>query len=280
MEGPVTPEDKAAEAEANAKAAARADQGILPEGGAVSDGDAKDRPEWCPEKYARFNEDGSFSADLSAAEMSKGMDHLNKMATQNRQADGDDGDGSGEEVPLSEQSGESDDALTSPEFWSGLTDEFNDNGKLTDESQKIVLDLGIPQQMIDDFIAGQAARGDAYQAKVTSVLGDNGASEYEALVAWGGENMTEAEAKVFNDSIQSGDMTRAQIAVRDLKVQYVKAEGSYDGLALGGSGSSGPAGAQPFASRYEQSQAIRDPRYEKDSAYRKSVEDRIVATSF
>lgn len=274
-------DDATAAAAANAAAELRSD-GVDT---TVTEEDPKARPEWCPEKFAKFNEDGTFNASSSAIELSKAHSGLETRFTQDQQAantqqgedtqNGDDSTQNGDDLPASDH-----EPLTDASFWESLTDEYNKTGALSDESRVIVRDLGIPDAMVDDFIAGQAARGDQYHTQVTSVLGDNGAAEYDALVGWADGHMNVEEAKVFNDAVTSGDITSAQVAIRDLKAQYVAAEGSFGGLLLGGSTGGGPQGVQPFASRFEQSAAINDPRYTRDKDYHKSVEARVDISSF
>jgi hypothetical protein len=270
----VSPDDQAAADAANLAAESRAEGNPTPE--------PTERPEWCPEKFARFNDDGTFNASMSATELSKAHGGLEARFTQSQQDDLTEDD-------LEEQDNAPDDDLpaaehepiTNEEFWDGLTTEFNETGELSAESRAIVRDLGIPEAMIDDYIAGQSARGDQYHDGVVSILGDNGAEDYEILVDWASSGgMTAEEADVFNAAVTSGDRHRAQVAIRDLKTQYIAAEGSFDTLAVGGGTGGGQQGVQPFASRYEQSAAINDPRYSRDKAYRQSVEARMDISDF
>ena len=273
-------DDAAAAAAANLAAENRADGTPTP----TPDDDPKARPEWCPEKFARFNDDGTFNASTSATELSKAHGSLETRFTQGQQGDDgtqNEGDGTQNEgdEPAKWEPAQSE-PLTDVSFWNSLTEEYNASGELSVESRTIVRDLGIPDQMVDDFIAGQAARGNQYHEQVTGVLGANGSAEYDALVDWAGGTMTEEEAEVFNSAVTSGDLTRAQVAIRDLKNQYVATEGSFDGLLVGGAAGGGAQGVQPFNSRYEQSAAINDPRYSRDKAYRQGVEARMDISNF
>jgi hypothetical protein len=275
-----TAEDNGAgeQAVADAQAAARAEQGILPE----STPEPSEVPAWCPEKYARFNEDGSFNSDLAATEMSKGMDHLNKMATQNSQGQDDlteddleeqDNAPADDDLPEPEH-----EPLTSPEFWEEMRQEYVNTNELSAESRQIIRDMGIPDQMVSDYIDGQQARAEGFTNTVTSIL-PGGQAEYEALIDWADSNMDPAEAEVFNDAILSGEVTKAQIALRGLKHQYSAVEGSTADM-LGGapSGSSGDS-VSGFTSRAEMSAAINDPRYSRDATYRQGVEQRVLRTN-
>lgn len=279
----VTPADnKDEDAQATADALARAEHGL--EGDqSTTEPDKTARPDWCPEKFARFNDDGSFNASQSAEALSKGHGELEKQFTQKQQTNAEPTEDELEEqdnAPADTNDSDDDDApLTDANFWNSLTEEYNEKQELSPESRKILADLGVPDQMVDDYIAGQLARGDQYHNQATSVLGDNGAAEYDALVDWASAGgMSDEEAAIFNAAVTSGDVTKAQIAIRDLKAQYIRAEGSYGNLELGG-GPGGQAGAQPFPSRQQMTDAIRDPRYSKDPAYRAEIEKRIAVTT-
>jgi hypothetical protein len=266
------PEDQA---KADAAALARSEGDLLEP---PAEADPKARPDWCPEKFARFNDDGTFNASESATALSGAHSSLETQFTQKQQGQepADEPKDEPKDEPADDNAPE---PLTDAEFWNSLTDEYNESGELSAESRTILRDIGIPDQMVDDFIAGQSARGDAYHNQVTSVLGDNGAAEYDALVDWAGENMTEEQANVFNDAVGSGDVTRAQVAIRDLKSLYVTANGSFGGLLGGSAPGNAPSGVTPFMSRHEQSTAINDPRYTRDSAYRELVEKRMEASN-
>jgi len=273
-----TAEDNGAgeQAVADAQANARAEQGILPE----SQREPTEAAPWCPEKYARFNDDGTFNSDLSATEMAKGMDHLNKMATQANQGDNeevineeaDDNLEVIDDLPAPEH-----EPLTSPEFWDEMQTEYADTNELSVESRQIIRDMGIPDQMVNDYIAGQQARGDGYQNTVLNIL-PQGEAEYDALISWADDNMDEAEAEVFNEAIQSGEVTKAQVALRGLKHQYLAAEGSTGDL-LGGTPGAGSSTVEAYTSRVEMSAAMNDPRYSRDATYRAGVEARVLRTN-
>ncbi len=276
------------EDEANQAALDRVNQGGLLEGDtSTPEPDKTERPEWCPEKFARFNEDGTFNASLSAEALAGGHKELEKQFTQKRQADNTDdqteaeGEAEGDDQQQqTEGETEGEGPVVEPEFWNSLTEEYNEHGDITPESRKILSDMGIPDEMVNDYIEGQKARGGQYHESVVSVLGDNGSAEYDALIDWAEDgNMTEAEAKVFNDAVTSGDITRAQIAIRDLKNQFVRNEGSYANLQLGGGPGGGSSLPTPYASRAQMSDAINDPRYSRDPAYRAEVEKRIGVTN-
>ena len=98
-----------------------------------------------------------------------------------------------------------------------------------------------------------------------------GEAEYERLTSWAAQNLSEQKLDAFNDMIDRGNSTAIQIAVAGLRAEYEAQEG-YEGRML--TGKSAPA-ADGFRSQAEVVQAMSDPRYDRDEAYRQDVYDKL-----
>ena len=98
-----------------------------------------------------------------------------------------------------------------------------------------------------------------------------GEAEYGRLTSWAAENLSETKLDAFNDMIDRGNSTAIQIAVAGLRAEYEAQEG-YEGRML--TGKSAPA-ADGFRSQAEVVQAMSDPRYDRDEAYRQDVYDKL-----
>jgi len=98
-----------------------------------------------------------------------------------------------------------------------------------------------------------------------------GEAEYERLTSWAAQNISETKLNAFNDMIDRGNATAIQIAVAGLRAEYEAQEG-YEGRML--TGKSAPA-ADGFRSQAEVVQAMSDPRYERDEAYRLDVYNKL-----
>ncbi|OAM53358.1 hypothetical protein A7981_05655 [Methylovorus sp. MM2] len=161
--------------------------------------------------------------------------------------------------------------------YGALTEEFETSGTLSDESYKALADkAGLPREYVDSYIAGQAALVREAQTRAFDIAG--GEAQYKDMVNWASGNLTPAEVKAYDQAIE-GTPEQVALAVAGLKSKFVAANGSEPNLVSGESNSS--TGAQGFASRAEMTTAMRDPRYAKDAAYRKSVEQKIsVSTIF
>ena len=98
-----------------------------------------------------------------------------------------------------------------------------------------------------------------------------GEAEYGRLTSWAAQNLSEQKLNAFNDMIDRGNSTAIQIAVAGLRAEYEAQEG-YEGRML--TGKSAPV-ADGFRSQAEVVQAMSDPRYDRDEAYRQDVYDKL-----
>ena len=98
-----------------------------------------------------------------------------------------------------------------------------------------------------------------------------GEAEYGRLTSWATQNLSETKLDAFNDMIDRGNSTAIQIAVAGLRAEYEAQEG-YEGRML--TGKSAPA-ADGFRSQAEVVQAMNDPRYDRDEAYRQDVYNKL-----
>jgi hypothetical protein len=83
--------------------------------------------------------------------------------------------------------------------------------------------------------------------------------------------LSESEINTYDSMIESGDMGQINFALQALYFRYTEAMGQ-DGNMLQGK----PAAAQAtYRSQQELIQAMNDPRYETDPAYRQDVLDKL-----
>ncbi len=142
----------------------------------------------------------------------------------------------------------------------------------------ILKQVGIPEDIVQAYIEGQQARGVQYQSQIASIL-PGGDTEYNALMDWADTaGLDPAQVDAINAGVTSGDVVQAQMAVRNLKMLYTQANGT-GGEPLGGGHGAGSS-VSGYASRAQMTEAIRDPRYHKDPAYRAEVEKKIGASDF
>tara|TARA_R100000781_G_scaffold112999_1_gene80793 strand:- start:527 stop:1354 length:828 start_codon:yes stop_codon:yes gene_type:complete len=105
---------------------------------------------------------------------------------------------------------------------------------------------------------------------VRSVAG--GDKQYGELVQWAADNLERSDVQAFDELISSGNVGAIKLAVSGLKAQYESVNG-YEGTMLTGKP---PATSKDvFRSQAEVVQAMSDPRYEKDPAYRQDLVEKL-----
>jgi hypothetical protein len=102
-----------------------------------------------------------------------------------------------------------------------------------------------------------------------SVGGDK---EYDNIISWAAQNLPEQRRNAFDNLINNGDVEIIQLAVAGLKAQYETANG-YEGRLL--SGKSAKTSGDVFRSQAEVVQAMNDPRYDRDEAYRQDIYQKL-----
>ena len=137
---------------------------------------------------------------------------------------------------------------------------------LSDKDYADLERMGISRELVGQYAAGQTALMDQQTRSIYNEVG--GQQEYEAMVQWAGQNLQPQEIEAFNSAISSGDQTTIMMATRGLHTQYVNVTGKEANL-IGGSTSA--SGEGRFESTAQIVQAMNDPRYEKDAAYRNEV---------
>lgn len=151
-----------------------------------------------------------------------------------------------------------------------LSQEYQDNGQLADESYEKLAKAGIPKETVDQFIAGQQALADKQSSDVKALVG--GAEAYSDMTQWAGQNLSTAEVEAYNKAVNSGDMETVKLAVSGLQARYTADNGSDPKLVAGKAGATSNAGYQSWA----QVQAdMSKPEYSKDPAFQAEVQAKL-----
>lgn len=151
--------------------------------------------------------------------------------------------------------------------------EFDKSGALSEDSYKALEGVGFGKEVVDAYIAGQTALAEKAVNAAHELVG--GADNFKSMLEWAGTGLSAAEVQAFNQAVLNPALSKA--AILGVKAQWEAAQGTEPKLLSG----AGPtqSGAPPFASRAEVTEAMRDPRYRSDPAYRALVTSRIDAMS-
>ena len=95
-----------------------------------------------------------------------------------------------------------------------------------------------------------------------------GAQAYNDMLVWAGQNLSKEDCDLFDSVVGKGDPNSCLFAIQALNAKYQEAVGN-DGRLLTGQGAVDKQDV--FRSQQEVVQAMSDPRYEKDPAFRNDV---------
>ena len=203
---------------------------------------SSDRPSWLPEKF-------NTAEDLAKAYGELEKAYSSKDAPQ----------------PMTQQQAEQATGLSLDNYYN----EFADKGELSEDSYNQLEAQGLSRDLVDSYIEGQSAIADGHVSQIKSAAGSD--ADYEKITSWAAQNLQEAEVSTFNNIVENGSVEEAMMAVSGLKARYDNSVGVPPNLLQGQQ-------AQPtsaFQSTAEIVAAINDPRYQVDTAYRKTVEEKI-----
>ena len=162
----------------------------------------------------------------------------------------------------------------SAEYWNNdreLSQETLD--KFNDMSSKDLLAAYLEVQKNSPEPSQEIEQPDLNQSDINSVQQVvGGEAEYNKVIQWASSNLAENDIKSFDDLISTGNLGAIKLAVNGLKAQYDNANG-YEGRML--SGKSPRTSGEVFRSQAELVQAMGDPRYDNDPAYRQDVIDKL-----
>jgi len=164
-------------------------------------------------------------------------------------------------------------ASDAPFDMESLQKEYMETGGLKDASYKLLEDAGISKQYADTYIEGVKALGEQIGNQVKDSVGGSG--DYQNMVEWAQANYSPEQIQAYDNAVNSGDVQLAMLTARGLQADYQNSSG-YEGLTVGGDTPlrMGDSSAV-FRSNAEVTEAMKDPRYESDQAYRQDVRDKL-----
>ena len=157
---------------------------------------------------------------------------------------------------------------------------FENDGQISQETMQKFTEMS-SSELVEAYMAirernpdvdAGTSSPDLTDAEMNQVYNSaGGEAEYAKLTSWAAQNLSETKLDAFNDMIDRGNATAIQIAVSGLRAEYEAQEG-YEGRMLTGKAARTQDG---FRSQAEVVQAMSDPRYDRDEAYRQDVYDKL-----
>lgn len=158
--------------------------------------------------------------------------------------------------------------------------EFAESGELSPETMEKFGSMS-SQELVEAYMQHRANNPQEEAAPVADLSDSQvnyiknqagGEDSYNSLVSWAAENLPEQYVSAFDNIVDSGNVEAITIAVAGLKSQYEEVNG-YEGRMLSGKGA--PQQVDAFRSQAEVVQAMADPRYDNDPAYRNDVFEKL-----
>ena len=164
-------------------------------------------------------------------------------------------------------------ASDAPFDMESLQKEYMETGGLKDASYKLLEDAGISKEYANTYIAGVKALGEQIGNQVTDSVGGSG--DYQNMVEWAQANYSPEQIQAYDTAVNSGDVQLAMLTARGLQADYQNYSG-YEGQTVSGDTPLRMSDSSDvFRSNAQVTEAMKDPRYETDMAYRQDVRDKL-----
>ena len=223
---------------------------------------------------------GQQESDLYAGKFENAEELENAYLELQRKMGSGDTDEDTEEAYLDEDEYYDEATSAGIELIQGASDEYYANeGQLSADTMEQFKEMS-SNDLVNAYIAiqennpnqGGGYSPDLTDAEMNQVYNSaGGEAEYNRLTSWAADNVPESKLDAFNSIIDKGNATAIQIAVSGLRSEYEAQEG-YEGRMLQGKAA---RAANGFRSQAEVVQAMSDPRYDTDPAYRQDVYDKL-----
>ena len=151
------------------------------------------------------------------------------------------------------------------------SEEWEANGNLSQETIDELKELP-SEELIAAYLNAQGAEAptnDFTDAEVATIQGDVGGPEaYDNIMTWAQESLPPEFIESYNNLVDKGDPSTVRLALAGLQAAFIDNNGS-EGDLLTGRGATEKADV--FRSQAEVVEAMSDPRYDRDPAYRQDV---------
>lgn len=151
-----------------------------------------------------------------------------------------------------------------------LQKEYLETGEISADTRGKLEAVGITGELVDNYIEGQKAKAEQERNEIAECVG--GRENFDNIVQWAAQNLSESEIKSIN---KVTDKEIVQIILKDLQKRMEEKEGIIPSYTSGEGGK--PLG-DIYRSQAEMFEAIANPKYRKDEAYRADVQKKITAS--
>lgn len=163
----------------------------------------------------------------------------------------------------------------------GMNVRWQQSGTLEAGDYDQLAEAGFGRDMVDAYLSGlqyKATQDTALTVKEVASIKESlgGEAEYSRMIEWAGANLSPDEVEGFNQIVNSQPMAAVRMAITGLHARYSAVEGREPKL-IGGRAPKG--NSDKFESTAQLVEAMSDPRYSKDPAYQKKVQEKLGRSS-
>ena len=155
--------------------------------------------------------------------------------------------------------------------------EYQENGELSEEMLEAFSELS-SRDLVEAYFELQNNQAEVPQGReleadeVFDIQNSVGGEEqYRAMTDWAADNFSPEEVEAFDNLVESGNTAAIKLALQALAFRYTDAVG-YEGEVLQGNAA---RASNAFRSQAELVEAMADPRYDTDPAYRNDILERL-----
>ena len=181
------------------------------------------------------------------------------------------GEGNSEEESVEESDDDVDPVV---DMLAAASEEYAEAGEMSQETFDALSEMS-SEELLNAYVAMQAnaaptqQSADLSDSDVSDLKAAVGGEEaYDQITGWAAESLSDSELDAFNATIENGSKAQIQMIMAGLQARY-QSENGYEGRQLQGKPPSSSGDA--FRSQAEVVEAINDPRYDRDPAYRNDV---------
>lgn len=154
--------------------------------------------------------------------------------------------------------------------YNALSEEYAMTGTLSDKSMAELAKVGISADMVSAYIEGCKARAELERNELAECVG--GRESMDEIINWAATNLKQEEIISLNAIRNRFELEAVLIG---LKTRMEEKEGKTANYQKGDGDKTSIGG---FRSQAEMFEAIKNPKYNKDEAYRADVQKKIAAS--
>ena len=158
------------------------------------------------------------------------------------------------------------------------------NGTLSNQMYDQLNTAGLSKEVVDNYLAGVKGDLGIENTAQPSVLSESeikdlkniagGERGYDSLMEWAGENLTDSDAKNYDDVLATGNKSSIQFAIKALMGQYEDSMGRDSKIVTGKESTT-----TNYRSMAEVVRDMNNPEYHTDEAFRDDVLRKLSASN-